>query len=273
MKNAITFDLEDWFCPYNLSNVINRNEWCNYELRVFNDTVKILDILSGFKIHATFFVLGWIAERTPNLIKQIENAGHEIALHGYAHQLLTEMTPMDFELDLEKSLNILKKSNLNNEVIGYRAPSFTITPKTLWAIKILEKFNFKYDSSIFPTGLHPEYGIESSPLIPYKISEKLWEFPLSSIEFFGKKIPFGGGAYFRILPFFYNRYCIKKANSLGRPVVFYLHPWEIDPDQPRLSLPILRYARQYYNLNRTENKLKKLLSKFEFTTIKESLEL
>jgi polysaccharide deacetylase family protein (PEP-CTERM system associated) len=273
MKNVISFDLEDWFCTYNLSHIIKKNEWANYESRVFNNTLKLLNILSTFNMHGTFFVLGWIAERMPDLIRTIENTGNEIALHGYDHQLLTQMTPEEFESDIEKSLNILNRCNLKNEIIGYRAPSFTITPETLWAIKILEKFNFKYDSSVFPTGLHPDYGMESSPLSPYMISEKLIEFPLSSIEIFGKKVPFGGGAYFRILPFLYNKYCINKVNSLGRPVIFYLHPWEIDPDQPRLKLPILRYTRQYYNLKHTENKLKILLSKFKFTTIKESLEL
>jgi polysaccharide deacetylase family protein (PEP-CTERM system associated) len=273
MINVISFDLEDWFCAYNLIHNIQRSDWDKCEFRFQENTRKILKILRDYNTHATFFVLGWIAERNPGLIKEVEEQGHELALHSYDHKLLTQITPKEFEMDIEKSLNILKKCNLTNEIIGYRAPSFTITEKTLWALEILEKFNFKYDSSVFPTGIHPDYGIESAPLIPYKITEKLFEFPLSCVEIFGKKFPFGGGAYFRILPYIYNKFCIKKVNSLGRAAIFYLHPWEIDPGQPRIKLSFLRSVRQYHNLGQTENKLRKLLSEFTFTTIKSVLEL
>jgi len=159
--------------------------------------------------------------------------------------------------------------------IGFRAPSFTVVEKTKpWALPILEKYNFKYDSSVFPIGFHPDYGVASSPLVPYKISDGLYEFPMSCVEMFGRRFPFGGGGYFRLFPYAYTKYCLRKVNNEGRPTVFYLHPWEMDPGQPRVKkLSLSQKIRHYRNLDQTEKRFAKLLNDFEFTTIREVLGL
>lgn len=274
MINAMSIDLEDWFCVHNLSQVIKKQDWDKCELRVYQSTRRILDLLDKHNTRATFFVLGWVAEQLPELIREIERRNHEIAVHGYNHLLLTEITPRDFEEDIVKALEIIDNCGVQQNVLGHRAPSFTIVEKTKhWALKILEKYNFKYDSSIFPVSFHPDYGVPNAPLSPYKITDRLIEFPLSCLEFFGKRLPFSGGGYFRLFPYSYTKYCLKKCNSLGRPAVFYLHPWELDAEQPRIKLPRTKEIRHYRNLDKTEQRLDMLLSDFQFTTIKEVLGL
>jgi len=270
----MSIDLEDWFCVHNMSRVIDRRDWDSCELRVHNSARRVLDLLAGRNTRATFFVLGWVAKRLPDLIREIEDRGHEIASHGYSHRLLTELTPREFDEDLDRGLNALYESGIRQSPLGFRAPSFTIVEKTRqWALPTLEKFGLKYDSSVFPTGFHPDYGIADAPLSPYKITDRLFEFPLSCIEVMGKRLPFSGGGYFRLFPYRYTSYCIRKCNSLGRPAIFYLHPWELDADQPRMNLPRVSKFRHYHNLSRTENRLKRLLDEFEFTTIREVLGL
>jgi polysaccharide deacetylase family protein (PEP-CTERM system associated) len=229
--------------------------------------------LDKHNTRATFFVLGWVAERQPELVQEVNQRGHEIAVHGYQHLLLTEITPAEFERDLVKALETLKVCGVTQGVIGFRAPSFTIVEKTRWALKILEKYEIKYDSSVFPVGFHPDYGFSSAPLIPYKITGRLYEFPLSCLEVAGVRLPFSGGGYFRLLPYAYTKYCIKKCNAEGRAVVFYLHPWELDPQQPRVKLPWLNRFRHYHNLAKTEERLESLLQDFQFTTVREVLAL
>lgn len=274
MKNALSIDLEDWFCVHNLSGTISIADWDRCELRVYDSTKRILRLLSKHDTKATFFVLGWVAERLPELIKQIEEAGHEIGVHGYSHLLLTEISPSEFEADIERALTAIAGSGVTQRPIGFRAPSFTVVNTTKnWALPILEKFNFKYDSSVFPIGFHPDYGIVDSPVGPYMITDDLQEFPLSCLEKFGRRFPFCGGGYFRLLPYSYTRYCMKKWNQQGRPAMFYLHPWELDPDQPRIKLPFTKRIRHYYNLDKTEHRLDQLLSEFQFSPVKEVLGL
>ena len=275
MKNAISIDLEDWFCVKNLSGAIKRSDWDSCELRVAETTERLLTLFDQHQTRATFFVLGWIAEKVPDLIRKIEAAGHEIAVHGYNHLLLTEISPDEFELDLAKALQVIEECGLKSRPIGFRAPSFTMVEKTKpWALPILEKYNFKYDSSVFPIGFHPDYGIPDSPLSPYKISDGLHEFPMSCLELFGRRFPFGGGGYFRLFPYASTKYCIKKVNDGGRPAMFYLHPWELDPGQPRIKdLSLSKRIRHYRNLDQTEKRFERLLKDFEFTTIREVLEL
>ncbi len=265
MKNALSVDLEDWFCAYNLEIPIS--EWDKQELRVVENTRRILNILRANNAKATFFVLGWIGERVPFLLNEIESQGHEIATHGYSHTLITSSTPEFFEEDLTRAIEVTKK-NINSPIIGFRAPSFTITSETLWAIDILAKQGIKYDSSIFPTSFHPDYGISHAPLTIHKRGELL-EVPLSCVEVLGNRIPCSGGGYFRFYPYKFTRALLKKCNKDGRPVIFYIHPWEIDPGQPRRKLSPIKSFRHYINLDKTEDRLKKLLSDFEFTTIKE----
>ena len=273
MRNAISVDLEDWFCAVNMTRFISRADWGKCELRVRGNTERILRILETHKVRATFFVLGWIAEQVPGLVREISSAGHEIATHGYDHLLLTTSTEVEFEEDIRKGLQALHSCGVDGTVLGYRAPSFTVVDETMWALRTLEKFDLRYDSSVFPIGFHPDYGIPGAPLAPYRITDRLVEFPMSCVEVFGKRWPCSGGAYFRIFPYAYTRWCLKRINAEGRPAVFYLHPWEIDPGQPRIRLPLAKRFRHYYGLGKTEGKLNRLLGDFEFTTIREVLSL
>ena len=272
MKNALSIDVEDWFCVHNLSDVIRREDWNKCDQRITKSLTKILRILDEKGVKATFFILGWIAEHYPELVKEIDARGHEIATHGLSHRLLTELTPEQFDQELERSIQLIEK-NTRRKVIGHRAPSFTMTENTFWALDVLGKHELKYDSSVFPVSFHPDYGVSNAPLGPYKITEKIWEFPLSVVKMMGRNIPISGGGYFRLFPYRFIRNGVRKANSDGRPVVFYLHPWEIDPDQPRVKLPPLRRFRHYHNLNKTEKRFRRLLDDFEFTTIREVLNL
>ena len=269
MKNIFTVDVEDWFCAYNLN--IDIKEWNKQEFRVVENTRRILRLLQKHNVNATFFVLGWVAEKVPFLFKEIEAHGHEIATHGYSHTLLTRMTPDEFEKDLKKALDIMG-TIINEPIIGFRAPSFTITNKTIWALPILGKYGIKYDSSIFPIGFHPDYGIPDSDLDIHQING-LTEVPLSVAKVLGKKVPCSGGAYFRIFPYILFQKLIEICNKQGRPVVFYIHPWELDSEQPKQNLPFFKSIRHYTNLDETEDKLSKLLSNFEFQSIKEALNL
>ncbi|MFH0863305.1 MAG: XrtA system polysaccharide deacetylase [Candidatus Altiarchaeota archaeon] len=273
MLNYFSVDVEDWFCVSNLSRVIDRRNWDSCELRVGIGLNQILDLLEIHKVKATFFVLGWIAERVPDLIRKIDEAGHEIGIHGYGHSLLSQMDKEEFRIDVGKALDCVRDCGVKQKILGYRAPSFTLKPETFWALEVLEEYGLKYDSSVFPISFHPDYGVPDAPLKPYKISAGITEFPLSCAEFFGMRLPCSGGGYFRIFPYAYTRYCIRNCNNNGRPVVFYIHPWELDPGQPRVELPLTKRFRHYRNLGGTRGRLERLLDDFRFTCIREGLEL
>jgi polysaccharide deacetylase family protein (PEP-CTERM system associated) len=266
-QNVFSIDLEDWFCVQNLSGVIARDQWENCESRVERNTLLLLDLLSRHNVEATFFVLGWIAERFPDLVREVRLRGHEIATHGYSHRILTSLTPDEFRADLEKSLEIL--TPLSSEPIrGFRAPSFSVTRKTWWALDIMRSTGIAYDSSIFPVGFHPDYGVPDAPLEAYRLPEGPLELPMSCAEVFGRRLPCSGGGYFRLLPYLATRALMRQCNRQGRPVIFYLHPWEVDPGQPRVAMPALKKFRHYNNLERTESRLERLLSDFSFTSIR-----
>lgn len=273
MINAISVDVEDWFCVYNFENTISKDDWKNLEYRAEINTMNILEIFDRNKTKGTFFILGWIAEKSPELIREIEKRGHEIGLHTYSHSLITHLNESTFEEEIEKGLNVIYKTGIKQQIIGFRAPSFTITNKTLWAIDILLKYNFKYDSSVFPFGLHPEYGISDAPISIYKIKEDMYEVPLTVAKKFGKHIPCSGGGYFRLYPYSFTKYLLKSVNKENRSIIFYIHPWEIDTEQPRVKLPLLKRFRHYNNIKKTEKRLNKLLTDFDFTTIKDMLKL
>lgn len=272
MRNAISVDLEDWFCVRNLSGVIAKKDWDKQELRIVASTRRILDLLAKHGTKATFFVLGWIAERLPDLIHEIDRERHEIATHGYSHILLTDMDQIEFEQDLRKAIDIASVCT-GEKIIGFRAPSFSVVKKSYWVFEILEKFGIRYDSSVFPISFHPDYGISEAPIYPYRINEAMVEFPISCVELGGRRIPCGGGGYFRLYPYWLTRSLIKRCNREGRPAVFYLHPWEIDSEQPRVDLPRLKKWRHYINLDKTFERLDRLLGDFNFTTIREVLGL
>lgn len=272
--NALSIDLEDWFCVHNMNQSIKKQDWGRCELRVYESTRRVLALLKKHNTRATFFVLGWVAKRLPELIREVEQGGHEIASHGYNHLLLTQITPREFEEDLTRALGAINDCGVKQSVLGFRAPSFTIVEETRgWALKILEKYGFRYDSSVFPVSFHPDYGVAGAPLGAYKITDRLYEFPLSCLEFLGRRLPFSGGGYFRLFPYAYTKYCMRECNATGRPANFYLHPWELDTGQPRINLPFTKRFRHYHNIHKTESRLDRLMGDFRFTTIKEVLGL
>lgn len=272
MKNALTVDLEEWFSGHILARGVSRTDWDKQKLRVTEITGRLLRILERHQTKATFFVLGWLAERVPELIKEIEDVGHEIASHGYSHVSITRMTPEEFEDDIKKSIEVIGAC-VKQKILGFRAPSFTVTAKTLWALDIIAEYGLKYDSSVFPVGFHPDYGIPDAPLSIYRIHEKIIEVPLSCVELLGTRVPYGGGFYFRLYPYNLTRNLIRRCNREGRPAIFYLHPWELDPDQPKVNLGGLNTLRHYYNISKIPTRLNRLLEDFEFTTIKEVIGL
>ena len=271
IKNAMSIDLEDWFCVHNMSQAIRREDWDKCEMRVIDNTRRILALLAAHKTEATFFTLGWIAEQVPDLVREIEAAGHEIATHGYSHTLLTDMTAESFEADLKKALLVTQRC-VNQEIVGFRAPSFTVTSKTLWAVDVLTRNGIRYDSSVFPVGYHPDYGMPDVSLSVYRHNASpLVEFPMSCAEVMGNRIPCSGGGYFRILPYAITKRLLDRCNAQGRPVMFYIHPWEIDPGQPRVKLPAFKRFRHYYNLDKTMGRLDRLLKDFEFTSVRRAI--
>ncbi len=265
MKNALSIDLEDWFCAYNLR--IPLSEWDHKELRVVPNTHRILDLLDAHRMRATFFVLGWVAEHAPDLVREIERRGHEIATHGYSHTLLTEQTAAEFEADLCRALEVTRPL-VAQPIRGFRAPSFTVTAKTLWALDVLARNGIQYDSSIFPIAFHPDYGIPGAQLGVHRIGA-ITEVPPSVARILGRNIPCCGGGYLRVFPYVITRYLLQRCNRERRPVVFYLHPWEVDPAQPRQKLSRSKTFRHYVNLDKTLARLDCLLSDFEFGPIRE----
>jgi len=271
--NILQIDVEDWYCDLDIKY------WGSYKDRVVQSTDKVLAILKERNIHATFFILGYVAERFPQLVRKIKEEGHEIASHGYSHIPITKQTPPEFEEDLLKSIRILEKIS-GDKIWGYRAPQFTIVNETSWAIDILKKNGLRYDSSIFPVKT-PLYGVPDAPLFPYHVSssnikednpeENFLEFPLSvyKIPVIKKNIPIAGGFYLRFFPYRFISYAIKKINKANHPAVCYLHPWELDPEQPR-EKSFKWY--HYYRLHSTERKFKQLLRDFKFTSTREWIE-
>ena len=268
--NALTIDFEDWFCAGNLSQIIKYQDWNKCQLRINENTYRILELLDKYKTKGTFFVLGWLAERVPNLVQEIDSLGHEIACHGYSHTSLLKMSKSEFDIDLKKALKV-KKEIIGKEILGYRSPSFSLTRKTTWAFEILLENGIKYDSSVFPLSIHPDYGFPEAPSSIYHINESFVEVPLNIKDIFGFKFTFGGGGYFRLYPYFLSRYLMKDKNRQGKPFVFYLHPWEIDDEQPVLNVQYFKKFRHYYNIKSTLKKFEKVLNEFEFLPIKDLL--
>jgi polysaccharide deacetylase family protein (PEP-CTERM system associated) len=266
MKNALSFDIEDWFQVENMKSAIPFSGWDTLELRVVRNTERILKILRDSDTRATFFVLGWVAERCPALVKEIAGGGHELASHGHAHDLVYNLTPEQFREDIRKSKETIE-SITGKKIYGYRAPSFSITKESLWALDILKDEGYTYDSSIFPVSFHDRYGFDGCKTGPFRWPNGLMEVPLTVYRIKGKALPLAGGGYFRLLPYMYFKYFFKKINAKNERFTFYLHPWEIDPGQPRIKLPMTYRFRHYVNLKGTEGYLLKLLRDFRFDSI------
>jgi polysaccharide deacetylase family protein (PEP-CTERM system associated) len=267
--NAMSIDVEDYFHVSVFDGIVPRSQWDTMESRVVRNTERLLDLFDEFEVHSTFFVLGWVGERHPELVKTIASRGHEVASHGYAHRLVYDQTRAAFRDDVRRAKAILEEAS-GRRVIGYRAPSYSITPRSLWALDILIEEGYAYDSSIFPIR-HDRYGIPVSDRRPYRVDRagsSIIEVPASATRLGPLNFPVAGGGYFRILPYWWTRWGVNRVNEAERrPAVFYLHPWEIDPLQPRLQAGRLGRFRHYRNLETTEARLRRLLSDFRFDTV------
>ena len=269
-KNCLTFDIEEHFQVSAFDTPSRRRQWEGLESRVEANTDKILGLLAERNVRATFFVLGWVAERHPQVVRAIARQGHEIASHGYAHKLITSQTPDQFRSDIRKAKDILEELS-GSRVLGYRAPSFTITPKTLWALPILVEEGYAYDASIFPIH-HDRYGMPGANPLPHRLqteSGSIWEMPPSTLEMAGVRVPIAGGGYFRLFPYPVLRRCLKTAEAQAGPLVMYLHPWELDPEQPRMEGPLVSRFRHYVNLDKTTSRFLQLLDDFAFEPARE----
>jgi len=271
--HCLSFDVEEHFQVSAFWSDARRQQWDKYESRVENNTRKLIELLAQHNTKATFFVLGWVAERYPGLVKLLVRQGHEIASHGYGHELITSQTPGVFRDDVRKAKGILEDI-CGKRVYGYRAPSFSITKDTKWAIPVLTEEGYLYDSSIFPV-LHDRYGMpDATPTIHLLHGEAgcIWEVPPSTANILGTRLPVAGGGYFRLFPYPILRQLLKRIERAGHPLVMYLHPWELDPDQPKMQGSRLSMFRHYINLHKTEDRLRSLLEDFCFTSIREALE-
>jgi polysaccharide deacetylase family protein (PEP-CTERM system associated) len=264
--NAMTIDVEDYFHVSVFDGVVPRRQWDTLESRVCANTERLLEMFAEHRVHGTFFVLGWVAERFPGLVRQIAAHGHEIASHGYAHRLVYDQTPAAFREDVRRAKALLE-ATAGVRVFGFRAPSYSITPRSLWALDVLIDEGHTYDTSIFPIR-HDRYGIPVSPRHPFTVHRatgELLEVPASTVRCGPFNLPIGGGGYFRILPYEWTRWGIARTNAVeDRPAIFYLHPWEIDPDQPKLRASLAGAFRHYRNLRVTESRLRRLLADFRF---------
>ena len=274
LQNALTVDVEDYFHVAAFAGQIEPRAWGSFVPRVERNTHRLLDLFDEHNGQATFFVLGWVAERFPALVRAIVERGHEVACHGYSHQLIYGQTPAIFREETRRAKQCLE-DQAQVPVLGYRAASYSITKRSLWAIQVLADLGFSYDSSIFPIH-HDRYGIAGAPRWPYRLNTpdnaSIVEFPPSTVDLLGLRLPVGGGGYFRIYPYWLTRAALNHLNRReGRPFMFYLHPWEIDPEQPRVKAGRFSRFRHYTNLRRCEGRLRELLGDFAFGPVQQVL--
>ena len=272
LLHVLTIDLEDWFHVTNFENVIRRSEWTAYPTRVQKTLPRLLDLLAEHNARATFFVLGWVARRFPSLLKRIAEAGHELASHGDEHQLITSQSPSEFREQLVRSRDAIEQLS-GHRIYGHRAPSYSFRKRTEWVIQILLESGFQYDSSVFPFGPRRDPALCDSHL-PCLLTDHgagvLREYPLSVVEMAGIALPIAGGGYFRLLPYGVVQRGVRQLDRRGVRAIMYFHPWELDPDQPRIaSASWLAKFRHYHQLDRMEEKLRRLLSDFRFGSIRD----
>lgn len=286
--NMLSIDVEDYFHVSAFEDVCPVDGWCQYELRVEQNTEKILNILDRQSTKATFFILGWVAEKCPGMVKSIAEAGHEVASHGYSHRRLCQQDRHEFRADIRKAKDLLEDL-IGEVVLGYRAPSYSISPLTWWAFDEIKDAGYCYDSSVFPI-VHDFYGMpdwsrfagsavrqDDGRWQPTEVSginqKSLFEVPITTLPFAGKKLPIGGGGYFRLYPYKFTRWGLQRINKVDvQPFVFYLHPWELDPAQPRIKGAGWKArVRHYLNLKHTETRFETLLHDFAFSPIREFL--
>jgi polysaccharide deacetylase family protein (PEP-CTERM system associated) len=270
IRNAFTVDVEDYFQVEGFAQAIDRGSWEGFRTRVGTSTSTLLEMLAARGVRATFFVLGWVARKHPEIVRRIAAAGHEVASHGMSHRLIYTQTPAEFRRETHDAKALLEDL-AQKPVLGYRAATYSITRRSLWALDILCEEGFRYDSSIFPMR-HDRYGIPDAELKPHVMTTPgggtLVEFPISVLRYCGAKVPVAGGGYFRLFPYRFTRWALRRLNSQQQEFVFYVHPWEVDPEQPRVrEASALSRFRHYLNLDRCAARLGRLLEDFEFDTM------
>jgi polysaccharide deacetylase family protein (PEP-CTERM system associated) len=266
-RNALTIDVEDYFQVEAFAGIINRGDWERYPARVERNTGILLDLLAEARVSATLFTLGWVAQRFPQIVRRITAEGHELASHGTDHCRVDQQSAEEFRADIRRAKAVLEDIG-GTRVLGYRAPTFSINTRSDWAYPILMEEGYRYSSSVYPIH-HDVYGQADAPRVPFSPYPGLIEIPLTTVRLFGCNLPTAGGGYFRLLPYAVTRRALRTARQQSQsPCVFYLHPWEIDPDQPRQAqAPRLSRFRHYLNLGRTEGRLRRLLGDFDWTRI------
>lgn len=267
-KQALTVDVEDYFHVSAFENTINKTDWQNLELRVERNTYQLLELFEQKQAKCTFFTLGWVAERCPNLIKAIVDQGHELASHGFAHQRVTEMTQAQFIADVRKSKEVIEDAS-GQKIIGYRAPSFSVNDSNTWIYESLAELGFEYSSSTYPIE-HDLYGVPNWPRFKYTRDEGIIEIPIPTIRNNDRNVGIGGGGYFRLYPYWLSKRRIDNfLKTELQPYSFYFHPWEIDPGQPRVAgASVKSKLRHYLNLSRMEGKIVRLLDDYQWDTMK-----
>jgi len=267
-EHVFSIDVEDYFQVYAFDRYVDRASWDSYPSRVERNTNILLDLLARHGHTGTFFTLGWVAQRFPHLIRAIAESGHEVASHGWWHRKVTSMSPTEFREDIRASKDILEQIS-GHPVLGFRAPSFSITPGVEWAFDVLLEVGYRYDSSLFPIK-RMNYGYPKTPPIPHMIHRDagdLMEFPLTTTRIGGRQIPAAGGGYFRHFPYGITRRAFREHTQAGLPGMFYIHPWEIDEEQPRIASPFLTRVRHYRNIGKTLSRLELLMAEFRFTSV------
>lgn len=265
--NALSIDVEDYFQVAAFDSHVARDEWDTRECRVERNIDRILEMLAQHDTKATFFTLGWVAERYPGMVGRIVAGGHELASHGHSHRRASVQSPDDFFSDISRAKSILEDCG-GVPVRGYRAPSFSIGAGNPWALECIQRAGYDYSSSIYPIR-HDHYGWTAAPRFPFNPVPGLVEIPISTVRLMNRNWPAGGGGYFRLLPYGVSRWALRRINRADqRPVIFYFHPWEIDPGQPRVSSASLKARfRHYVNLDQTERRLHRLLNDFQWSRV------
>lgn len=272
--HALTIDVEDYFQVSAFEDNVKVEQWGQYESRVERNTHKILDLFDENNVSGTFFTLGWVAKKYPKLVEEIAKRGHEVASHGYSHKLIYKQSQNVFRQETIASKKILEDT-AQMPIKGYRAASYSITKNSLWALDILAEAGFEYDSSVFPVR-HDRYGIPSSPVEPYIIEtekgNRIKEYPLSTANIGSIRLPVAGGGYFRLYPFWFFKWLVNRSiKQHNSSYIFYLHPWEVDPDQPKIDASFVSTFRHYNNLDKCEVRLSKFLKLFDFSTVENVL--
>ncbi len=267
--NALTVDVEDYFQVSAFAGAVPRASWDGFASRVERNTREVLDVLAAGGVRGTFFALGWVADRFPSLLRDVHQRGHEVASHGYEHRLVDAMDPETFRADLRRASDAIERA-CGVRVRGFRAPSFSVSARALWAYDVLREEGYAYSSSVFPVR-HDRYGIPSFPRHPVRLADgagrTIWEFPMTTWRVLGVNLPVAGGGWMRLLPPAVMHRAIRAENRAGAPAIVYLHPWEVDPAQPRIAASRFARFRHYLNLSRTRRRLERLLSSFRFTTV------